>query len=219
MAKIRTLLNSPNRNLLIVTGSLALIAIAMSICAYWLPRFPGDMNLTLLFQSIHNDTLLSIMKWVSYITAGWRSALLVIAGSIIVWWRLGKREAIMMTAAGIGSLLDSLFKIMVERPRPTPDLVQVWVAEQSSSFPSGHAFYAMLFLGLAVYYAFAYMHRSDLRTLIMASLIILILLIGASRVYLGAHWLSDVIGGYISGAVFLGIFIWLDRVSERHNST
>jgi len=187
----------------------------MSICAYWLPRFPGDMNLTLLFQSIHNDTLLSIMKWVSYITAGWRSALLVIAGSIIVWWRLGKREAIMMTVAGLGSLLDSVFKIMVERPRPTPDLVQVWVAEQSSSFPSGHAFYAMLFLGLAVYYAFAYMHRSDLRTLIMASLIILILLIGASRVYLGAHWLSDVIGGYISGAVFLGIFIWLDRVSKR----
>jgi len=211
--------NSPNRNLLIATGSLAVIAIAMSVCAHWLPRFPGDLNLTLLFQSIHSNTLLSFMKWVSYITAGWRSALLVIAGGLVVCWRLGKREAIMMIAAGLGSLLDSVLKIMVERPRPTPDLVQVWVVEQSSSFPSGHAFYAMIFLGLAVYFAFTYMHRSGLRTLLMVSLIILILLIGASRVYLGAHWPSDVLGGYLSGVVFLGIFIWLDRVSKRHNST
>jgi undecaprenyl-diphosphatase len=208
--------NSPNRNLLVVTGSLAITAITMSVCAYILPRFPGDLNLALFFQSLHSNALLSLMKWVSYVTAGWRSVLLVIAGSLIVRWLLGRREAIMMTAAGLCSLLASVFKIIIGRPRPSPDLVQVWVVDNSGSFPSGHAFYAMLFLGLAVYFLFTRMNSTSLKTTTMAILISVILLVGLSRVYLGAHWPSDVLGGYLYGAVFLGILIWFDMVAKKH---
>ena len=179
---------------------------------------PGDLNLTLLFQSLHSNILLLVMKWVSYVTEGWRSALLVMVGSIVVWWRLGKQEAALTVAAGLSSLLSSAFKFAVDRPRPTPDLVQVWVVEHESGFPSGHAFYAMVFLGLVAYFAFIYLRRPGLRTLIVVSLLILIVLIGASRVYLGAHWPSDVLGGYVTGATFLGIFIWLDRVLSRRRS-
>lgn len=196
--------------MLIVIGSLAVLAIAMSICAHRLPRFPGDLNLTLLFQSIHSGTFFLVMKWVSYIAAGWRSVLLVIAGSAVVLWRLGKREAILLIAAGLSSLLGFVFKIIVERPRPTIDLVQVLVVEQRNGFPSGHALFAAVFLGLMAYFTFTRLRRRSIRILTLSSLLMLILLIGASRVYLGAHWPSDVLGGYVVGVVFLGIFICFD---------
>jgi hypothetical protein len=123
LLKIEKLRNSPNYSLLIATGSLAALAIAMSICAHWLLRFPGDLNLTLLFQSIHSNILLSVMKWVSYVINGWHSGVLVIAGSIVIFWQLGKREAILTTAAGLSSLLGSVFKLLIGRPRPTTELV------------------------------------------------------------------------------------------------
>jgi len=190
----------------------------MSICAHWLPRFPGDLNLTLLFQSIHSNTLLSIMKWVSNFTANWRSVLLVIACSLIVLWRLGKHEAILIIGAGISSLLGFVIKMLVDRPRPTDDLVQVWVIIHEGSFPSGHSFFAVVLFGLMAYFAFTRLRRRGLRMLAFSSPLMLILLIGASRVYLGAHWPSDVLGGYAVGGVFLGIFIWLDMVTKPHRS-
>lgn len=158
------------------------------------------------------------MKWVSYIAEGWRSVLLVIAGSLIVFWLLGQREAILIIGAGISSLLNSVFKVIVERPRPTTDLVRVWVIEHESGFPSGHTLFAAVFLGLMAYFAFTRLRRRGLRMLTLSSLLMLILLIGASRVYLGAHWSSDVLGGYVVGAVFLGIFICFDRVLKRRHS-
>jgi len=215
---MRKLRNSSDRNLLIVTGVLAVLAIAMSVCAHWLSRFPGDLRLTLLFQSLHSNVLLWVMKWVSYVTGGWRAALLVTVSGVVVWWRIGKSEAILTVAAGFSSLLDSVLKLVVGRPRPTPDLVQVWVVEHDNGFPSGHAFYAMVLLGLVAYFAFTYLRRPGLRLLIVVSLLVLIILVGASRVYLGAHWPSDVLGGYVVGAVFLGVFIWLDRVLSRRRS-
>jgi undecaprenyl-diphosphatase len=155
------------------------------------------------------------MKWVSYVAEGWRSALLVIAGVIVLWWRLGKQEAVLTLAAGLSSLLDPVLKFVINRPRPTPDLVHILVVVSDRGFPSGHAFFSIVFLGLLAYFAFAHLSKLGLRMLIVVSLTVLIVLIGASRVYLGVHWPSDVLGGYIIGAVFLGILIWLDRILKR----
>ena len=89
--------------------------------------------------------------------------------------------------------------------------MQVWEVNYDGSFPSGHAFFAMTLFGLLAYFAFTRMPRRFLRMLTFLSLLALILLIGASRVYLGAHWPSDVLAGYLFGAVFLWIFIYFDR--------
>jgi undecaprenyl-diphosphatase len=207
-----------DRHLLIATGILAVIVLAISSGAHWFPRFPGDLNFILLFQSLHSRILLLVMEGVSYIAEGWRSAIFIIFGSIVIWWRLGKFEAILTIAAGLSSLLNSIFKLAVDRPRPTPDLVHVQIVEHGSGFPSGHSFFAILFFGLMAYFAFNHLRRSSLRRLIVVSLLILIILIGASRIYLGVHWPSDVLGGYLAGTVFLGIFIWLDHAWRRYHS-
>lgn len=189
-----------------------MLAIAMAISAHHLSIFPGDLQLSLLLQSIQSDTLTEFMKGLSFITGSWRVAPLVIIAGILMLWRVGKWEALLIVMAGMSSFSDSIFKIAVDRPRPTADLVTVYANETDRSFPSGHAFFAAIFLGLVAYLAFTRFRDRNLRILTLSSILALILLIGASRVYLGAHWASDVLGGYLFGTVFLIVFIWLDRV-------
>ena len=217
--KMKTLWNSPDRKLLIIVGAIAVFTIALSIYAHSLPYFPGDLSLTLLFQSLDSDSLLLVMKWISSAFEGWRAYALVSVVSIIVWWRLGKLKATLAASAGFSSLLIAVLKSAVDRPRPTADLVKVWEVKHDPSFPSGHAFYIMAILGLAAYLAFTYIRNPALRTASVTILIILILLTGISRIYLGAHWPSDVLGGYMAGAVIPGMLIWLDRALSRRRST
>jgi undecaprenyl-diphosphatase len=203
--------NFSHKNLFAI-GGLVVLAIAVSICARWEPRFPGDLQLTLLLQSIDSKSLRSLMEWVSYLTGGWRAAVLVVASGIVVWRYLGRLEGGLVLAAGLSSLLDSAIKFVVNRPRPTTTLVQVFAVEHGSGFPSGHALFAAVVLGFLAYLAITHLSKRSLRTLSLAGLLMLILLIGTSRVYLGVHWSSDVLGGYLVGAVFLAVLIWLYRM-------
>ena len=192
-------------------GGLAALAAVLCICAHWEPRFPGDLRLTLIIQSVDSETLGSIMEWVSHLTGGWRAPVLIIAGSLATWRCLGKLEAVLVLMTGLSSPIYSSLKLVVNRPRPTPDLVRVFQAEPGNSFPSGHAFLAIVFWGLLAYFASTRLQRRSLRVVTLSGLLMIILLIGASRVYLGAHWPSDVLGGYVVGAVLLTALVWLDR--------
>ena len=192
-------------------GALAFVAAALCICAHYEPRFPGDLRLALLVQSVHNQTLDSLMEWVSFVSGGWRAPVLVIAGSMAAWRCLGKREAILVLMTWLSSPISSGLKLIVGRPRPTPDLVAVFQAEPGNSFPSGHAFFAIVFWGLLAYFALTHLRRRYFRMLTVSGLAVIIIWIGVSRVYLGAHWPSDVIGGYIIGTLFLTSLVWLDR--------
>jgi membrane-associated phospholipid phosphatase len=127
------------------------------------------------------------MEWVSYLTGGWRSAALVLASGIVVWLCLGRLEGGLVLVAGLCSLLDSPIKVVVNRPRPTAALVQVLATEHGTGFPSGHALFAAVFLGFLAYLAATRLRKRSLRTLSFAGFLMLILLIGASRVYLGVH--------------------------------
>jgi len=138
-------------------------------------------------------------------------AVLVVASGVVVWRYLGRLEGGLVLVAGLISLLDSPIKAVVSRPRPTAALVQVFAAEHGSGFPSGHALFAAVFLGFLAYLVATRLRRRSLRTLSFVGLLTLIFLTGASRIYLGVHWLSDVLGGYLIGAVLLVALIWLYR--------
>jgi undecaprenyl-diphosphatase len=200
--------NSWRRELFAVLG-LAVLTIAISLCARWELRFTGDLQLTLLMQSIDNRVLLSLSEWVSYLTGSWRAVVLVIACGTMVWFCLGRLEGGLVLLAGLSSLLDYPIKVVVNRPRPTPDLVKVFVVEHGSGFPSGHTLFAGVFLGFLAYLAYTHLRNRSLRTLSFVGIIVLIFLIGASRVYLGVHWPSDVLGGYLAGVFLLALIIWL----------
>jgi undecaprenyl-diphosphatase len=136
---------------------------------------------------------------------------MVILGVIVVgllWWRRGRRPALTVAAALIGSsVLNEVLKAIFHRARPTGE----WLTQASGhSFPSGHSMTSMsFFLVLAVVLSSEGAARRA-RPLIVAVGILISLVIGWSRVYLGVHYASDVLAGYIFGAVW-GL-IWLRLV-------
>lgn len=101
-------------------------------------------------------------------------------------------------------LINVIIKEIVARPRP--EILRL-VHETSYSFPSGHAMVATGFYGYLIYIAYKKISKESLRNTIIALLSILILLIGMSRIYLGVHYATDVIGGFIIGSIYLTVYI------------
>jgi undecaprenyl-diphosphatase len=192
----------------LVLACLVALALAISIYARFTLMFPGDVYLTIWLQSFSSHALFLTMYYTSFIFGGWSAALLVVVIGTIVWWRVGRLEGILIPVAGLTTLTNSAFKLAIDRPRPPANLVQILAPEQGNGFPSGHAFLAILILGLAAYFISRNVKTRHARTVAITGLVALILLVGASRVYLGVHWPSDVVGGYLIGGTFLAALIW-----------
>jgi undecaprenyl-diphosphatase len=201
-----------NRQFLIILILLLASIITVSVFAYYNDRFPGDLWLARNIQSMSSDFLTSIMQGISFIFDSWFSYIMVVIISLLVWWRTGWKEAVLVVVGGILSATGALFKAIIDRPRPSPDLVMIFSESDRSSFPSGHSFFAMMVFGLVAYFAVTRLRNGILRTSILLAVAVLILLLGISRIYLGAHWPSDVVGGYLYGGIFLTMLIWIDKV-------
>lgn len=112
-------------------------------------------------------------------------------------------------AAATAGLLNLLVKLVVQRPRPDSGLVEVIEQLASYSFPSGHVMFYTVFFGFLALLAFSFLHDSRLRTTLLLFCLSMILLVGPSRIYLGQHWASDVLGGYLLGSLWLVVVIQL----------
>ena len=128
------------------------------------------------------------------------TALGVIFG--IVWWRRGQRSRVVMLALAYlgGAALDQLLKLVFHRMRP--ETAGEVITVQGYSFPSGHAMMSLCFYGMLIYLLVH--ERSRLTRLLgLVAAIVLISFIGLSRIYLGVHYPSDIVGGFTAG------FVWL----------
>jgi undecaprenyl-diphosphatase len=135
-------------------------------------------------------------------------AMTIVGLGVALWLLMQRRHLLplvcLITLAG-GGLLDAGLKLVFERDRPP--FRDPAVVETTKSFPSGHS------VGSAVGYGFlAYVGVRSLRSLwarvtLVAALAVLVALIGFSRIFLGAHYLSDVLGGYAVGGAWLAASI------------
>lgn len=104
----------------------------------------------------------------------------------------------------IVTMINQLLKGIVQRKRPSEFFL---IMEKGFSFPSGHSMIAVAFYGFIIYLIYKYVKNSKIKTLSITALIFLILLIGFSRIYLGVHYLSDVIAGFFISLGYLIIYI------------
>ena len=105
------------------------------------------------------------------------------------------------------------------RPRPG-NPVHVLQHAGGYSFPSGHVMSYVAFFGFLAYVAWIQLRPTPVRALVIAVCVALVILVGPSRVYLGAHWASDVIGAYLLAGLWLSVMLrryvaWLDRLSAQ----
>lgn len=134
---------------------------------------------------------------------GGAPVLILIALATAIYLLLsGKSHAalLVVVAAGGGQLLSSLFKMGFDRPRP--DLVPHGMHVYSASFPSGHAMVsAVTYLTLGALLARLHRPRA-LKAFFLGVAIVLTVVVGISRVYLGVHWPTDVAAGWAAGSVW-----------------
>ena len=104
----------------------------------------------------------------------------------------------------IVTILNQLLKNILQRPRPTEFRI---VEETGFSFPSGHSMVSMAFYGYLIYLIYRYVKNKYLKWTLIVLLSILICTIGISRIYLGVHYTSDVLGGFLISISYLVIYI------------
>ena len=114
----------------------------------------------------------------------------------------------------IVTILNNLLKIIFMRARPD---INPLVIENSFSFPSGHSMISMAFYGFLIYIIYTNKNNLIVKWVFIIFLSILIVLIGISRVYLGVHYTSDVIGGFCFSISYLIIYIYFYRKITDNN--
>ena len=102
------------------------------------------------------------------------------------------------------TILNQLLKRLLQRPRPTEFRI---IEETGYSFPSGHSMVSMAFYGYLIYLIYRFVKNKYLKWISIVLLSLLICLIGISRIYLGVHYTSDVLGGFLISISYLVIYI------------
>lgn len=200
------------------TKPVVFVAIALylglAIMARQRAYFDWDLKLARMIQSISFPGFGAAMALLSELGSGYMAICLVAAaGAALLLMRHRLEAAICVAGVGAGSALNLLLKLIVGRPRPNRNLIAVTSQYEHSSFPSGHVVFAVELFGFLLFLAWALIGRRPARWVAAAAMAAAILLMGVSRVYVGAHWPSDVAGGYLSGMIWLALmiraYLWL----------
>jgi membrane-associated phospholipid phosphatase len=169
-----------------------------------IPSFPIDLEITRALQSLNSSifaALMSLISWPGFSPQSYILSLIIVA--VIYLFGLHWEAISALVAALLPPILNVIVKELIRRPRPTVDLVHVLRILESYSFPSGHVMFYVGFFGFLWFLVYTLLKRSWRRTLLLILLGTLIGLVGISRIYLGQHWPSDVLGAYLLGGLTL----------------
>ncbi len=147
------------------------------------------------------DTLTPIAKIITFFgSAYWLIGLSIFLLLIIKNKKIGISISINL---GLAALTNFLLKQILQRPRPIGHRI---IDESGYSLPSGHSMVSMAFYGFLIYLVYKRIENKHLKSFLIALLLVLIINIGISRIYLGVHYTSDVIAGFLVAISYLIIY-------------
>jgi membrane-associated phospholipid phosphatase len=174
------------------------------------PMTRVDEAVTLFFAANRHGWLTQTMLWIA---DAHETVKLLAFTVLIAMWRFWRRDLAALRLLAVvpaGMLLNVGLKNLVQRPRPV--LPEPLVHLVTFSYPSGHAVASTVFYGALVALVFTHVRSRALRLLAAVGGAVMVVLVCFSRVYLGAHYLSDVIAGVAVGAACLVLFLaWQAR--------
>ncbi|RVU01236.1 phosphatase PAP2 family protein [Mucilaginibacter limnophilus] len=205
----------------ILITTIAVIAIGfivLSILVLLFPESSIDRSFSANVQAHRYPALDVLMKAVSYPGyteyAGVMAA--VIAGVFLIFKY--RKEALFVVLTLASGIVSSAVKLLVNRPRPSQDIVSVLEKTRQQSFPSGHTQFYVVFFGFMVVLMYTLKTLPAwLRLSISSVSLLMIFIVPFSRVYLGAHWFTDVLGGFMLGLICLSVlsYWYLRKQGEK----
>ena len=157
-------------------------------------------------NNIINKNRTEIVKVITNIT----SPIMVIITLLILVLAIKDKKikiSLVINLLGI-TIINNLIKVIIARPRPE---INKLVTETGYSFPSGHSITSMVFYGYLVFLTYKYINNKKIKIPLIIFLILLIPTIGLSRIYLGVHYTSDVLCGFLLGIIYLILFISISK--------
>ena len=159
--------------------------------AYWL-----------IVQHLRRPWLTPVME--SFSALATPVSMLVVMSLVVAAFAPGKAPGRCVCANVVGALvLNQVLKFIIQRPRPDGFRL---ATVSGFSFPSGHSMAAMAFFGLLAWLVWRYEKDRRQRALLVAAFALVIVMIGVSRIYLGVHYASDVIGGFCLSVIWLALY-------------
>jgi membrane-associated phospholipid phosphatase len=177
---------------------------ALGLFVHVFPVLDSDIAISQRIQDLNPRVFEPFMASVSVFGAPSVAAVSILLSAATFFMLSYRREAGFMLFAFAGDGVNALVKIIVDRPRPSADMVTVMSQLADRSFPSGHVVHYVIFFGLLyVIISFRWALARWAKLLITFLFLGLIVGIAVSRVYLGVHWATDVLGGYMAGFAML----------------
>ncbi|MDK8192675.1 phosphatase PAP2 family protein [Paenibacillus sp. UMB7766-LJ446] len=189
--------------------------IALSISDNQIHRF--DDSLITWIQGMESQGMTRWMELFTWIGSGIPVVIITILSMVVLYVFLKHRRELLFLGCVIAgsAILNTLLKLMFHRARPTIHRI---IEVSGYSFPSGHSMAAFSLYGGLAFLIWKHIPTAVGRVLMIIVSAMFILMIGMSRIYLGVHYPSDVVGGYFMSGCWLAVCIWfyqryLERVS------
>jgi len=192
-----------------------ILLVAFGILTFLIVTVPAlsiDVSITHGLQSITNPVFAGLMTFISWI--GYSPQSFIISAVIVIFlfiFGYHWEGTVSFAVAVIVPILNLLAKTLIHRARPSMDLVIIVKQISGYSFPSGHVMFYTGFFGFICFLTYTLLKPSWIRTLLLVVFGSHIILVGLSRIYLGNHWASDVLGAYLLGGACLIISIYFYR--------
>lgn len=137
----------------------------------------------------------------------------LIFSGILYLQKRKKASFILISSLLIGYILEAVINAIVQRARPAMQLI----SKTDYSFPSGHAIFSIILFSLLIYFYKDKINNKTLKFVFIFINVLLILLIGFSRIYLNVHWFTDIIGGYALGFFIINLILFFMNFTSKNN--
>jgi undecaprenyl-diphosphatase len=192
---------------LVVVGALAWAFLELTFeVVTGSPMVGTDHRIINLVAALRTPTLDQVMYTITFLGNGQMIAVLTLVAVIVALVAGRPREAVLIVLAVVaGTLFFEVVKLVVHRPRPP--LEDARIVQGDFSFPSGHSTLSATFYGTVAYLLTPAIRRDSLKVLVWVAAGLLIVAIGVSRVYLGVHYPSDVLAGWVAGGLWVALVV------------
>lgn len=199
---IKLFLKKHKKKLLLVLSIIVLIFLI--ICLLYNRLSLIDESIYNMIIKLKSSFMTFFFKFITfYASMEW---FLLLSIFLFLFYKNKKKKFIFIIYLIVIGLITLLMKNIFVRIRPNHLMI---IFEEGYSFPSGHSSSSMAFYGLIAYFIYKSNLVKNKKILFISLLLILIFLIGISRIYLGVHYPSDVLAGFMVGIIYLIIFIYV----------